>query len=162
MRNGNVAVQQARRQFRSGSYRTYEEWKRIHINNSVTVKISFLPYLWGMETENRLRNTAIMMRVLTVPMRNGNAISICGFCLTQSGSYRTYEEWKHDYGKEYMTENPGSYRTYEEWKLRCLCFKTFHPIKVLTVPMRNGNWHTYFLPCASSTFLPYLWGMETV
>jgi len=32
------------------------------------------------------------------------------------GSYRTYEEWKHDYGKEYITENPGSYRTYEEWK----------------------------------------------
>ena len=55
---------------------------------------AFLPYLWGMET------------LQAHLVYNHNSL----------GSYRTYEEWKHDYGKEYITENPGSYRTYEEWK----------------------------------------------
>ena len=33
------------------------------------------------------------------------------------GSYRTYEEWKHDsYHSFAIAPSVGSYRTYEEWK----------------------------------------------
>ena len=34
-----------------------------------------------------------------------------------SGSYRTYEEWKHGYVWVKELQKRGSYRTYEEWKL---------------------------------------------
>ena len=32
------------------------------------------------------------------------------------GSYRTYEEWKHEDLVFKQLVNTGSYRTYEEWK----------------------------------------------
>jgi len=79
----------------AGSYRTYEEWKPTItlINNksntgflpylwgmetftsaSVCSSASrFLPYLWGMETFHSLQRRYVRkVRVLTVPMRNGN------------------------------------------------------------------------------------------
>jgi len=34
----------------NGSYRTYEEWKRIAKKHNSLREIGFLPYLWGMET----------------------------------------------------------------------------------------------------------------
>jgi len=33
-----------------------------------------------------------------------------------SGSYRTYEEWKHRFFCCSTSDNISSYRTYEEWK----------------------------------------------
>jgi len=55
--------------------------------------------------------------VLTVPMRNGNLVSV-RFSATSTGcSYRTYEEWKL-----VMERTNDNYRAL-----------------VLTVPMRNGN-----------------------
>ncbi len=34
----------------SGSYRTYEEWKQWQLIENIYANLSFLPYLWGMET----------------------------------------------------------------------------------------------------------------
>ncbi len=55
------------------------------------------------------------------------------------GSYRTYEEWKHnvDDAIKYLNDT-SSYRTYEEWKLISIMFPLTRT-SVLTVPMRNGN-----------------------
>jgi len=36
----------------TGSYRTYEEWKRISTFIRFLYLLKFLPYLWGMETKN--------------------------------------------------------------------------------------------------------------
>ena len=79
--------------------------------------LSFLPYLWGMETTQATYVYGILSLVLTVPMRNGN------FCLC-IGTQKAFF---------------CSYRTYEEWKPRFRIF--IHPALnlVLTVPMRNGN-----------------------
>ena len=110
------------------------------IPSVLTIRTAFLPYLWGMETR-------------------------CGVAYAEGPylcSYRTYEEWKHSpnqtfalcvfqvltvpmrngnrYNGEYIIfRRTGSYRTYEEWKL---------------LPYSYG-----LRGC--STFLPYLWGMET-
>ena len=54
-----------------GSYRTYEEWKRV----------ACVDCYWGNQ-------------VLTVPMRNGNASFFIWSVGVRTGSYRTYEEWK--------------------------------------------------------------------
>jgi len=56
------------------------------------------------------------MPVLTVPMRNGNA-EVENLQKLVVGSYRTYEEWKHDVDLK----------------------TTYKFVTVLTVPMRNGN-----------------------
>jgi len=75
------------------SYRTYEEWKPVYIRTIASVCSSFLPYLWGMETN--------------VLIGNG---------WTAKGSYRTYEEWKLENVLLCSLPSIGSYRTYEEWK----------------------------------------------
>ena len=55
-----------------------------------------------------------------------------------------------------------SYRTYEEWKLYIGLEMKDSGLKVLTVPMRNGNSFAILVSILSwSRFLPYLWGMET-
>ena len=71
MRNGNQAVYSIMFSERSGSYRTYEEWKPNFVNEAVS---SFT--------------------VLTVPMRNGNSKAGEQLFNVKDGSYRTYEEWK--------------------------------------------------------------------
>ena len=56
-----------------------------------------------------------------------------------SRSYRTYEEWKPNITIHTIFEIRSSYRTYEEWKQSKLIVLNTKRIKVLTVPMRNGN-----------------------
>ncbi len=125
---------------------------------------------------------------------------------TFQSSYRTYEEWKLHIVCTIKFKNQCSYRTYEEWKQQLMNEET-DVIKVLTVPMRNGNYqkltyirnnlHVLTVPMRngnvllwrflkhsnlvltvpmrngnttasavvsskSGTFLPYLWGMETI
>jgi len=53
-------------------------------------------------------------------------------------SYRTYEEWKRSLEYQTKKTNEGSYRTYEEWK-QVNNVSGYDILKVLTVPMRNGN-----------------------
>jgi len=59
----------------------------------------------------------IRIKVLTVPMRNGNLHLLQDFLQLFVSSYRTYEEWKQN--KVYKSSPCffRSYRTYEEWKL---------------------------------------------
>jgi len=57
---------------KKGSYRTYEEWK----------------------LSKTFHHVQITEPVLTVPMRNGNTISLTFAVSTILRSYRTYEEWK--------------------------------------------------------------------
>jgi len=92
--------------------------------------------------------------VLTVPMRNGNEYQEDDEA-TRVSSYRTYEEWKLSLGTNGDPTVTSSYRTYEEWKRGrdSICIPPFH---VLTVPMRNGNFHISNNQSANFLFLPYL------
>ena len=101
--------------------------------------------------------------VLILPMRNGNSLSVAMLQNLQAGSYPTYEEWKlrkiynynvHTSTSSYPTYEewkrflklildlffPRSYPTYEEWKQREIR-DYLMKMKVLILPMRNGNYH---------------------
>jgi len=58
------------------SYRTYEEWKHAKTIKSIADALQFLPYLWGMETRYYQKCFEYRQNVLTVPMRNGNMMTI--------------------------------------------------------------------------------------
>ena len=114
-------------------------------------------------------------RVLTVPMRNGNYRLKKLSHQTIYSSYRTYEEWKRIITDAEGRTFQSSYRTYEEWKpflipsIYRLCQRSYRTyeewkqmysihrherIKVLTVPMRNGNLPDS-LTSSSSNFCSY-------
>jgi len=81
-------------------------------------------------------------------MRNGNSRvstvpSVATFC-----SYRTYEEWKLEVAWDGGVWMVGSYRTYEEWKPISVRLYLLWGRIVLTVPMRNGNFHPKILALA--------------
>jgi len=50
MRNGNIDKGYDLGLLNLGSYRTYEEWKHLVFISLPPFKLTFLPYLWGMET----------------------------------------------------------------------------------------------------------------
>jgi len=57
------------------------------------------------------------LQVLILPMRNGNPPNSYFLFLLFSGSYPTYEEWKHKPSNLRLIRNSErSYPTYEEWK----------------------------------------------
>ena len=169
--------------FETSSYRTYEEWKRINLGLYGASFNWFLPYLWGMETYSESGKDIKRVRVLTVPMRNGNLVFFNFFSKTSAvltvpmrngnffpnkvkinqiiSSYRTYEEWKQYYLHSFEYRKSRSYRTYEEWKRFSFSALRRSVCWVLTVPMRNGNYSSSDKPTPPRTFLPYLWGMET-
>ena len=98
-----------------GSYRTYEEWKQEKPKTDITSKLSsYRTYEeWKQSCSlNPLSNT----KVLTVPMRNGNAVADGVLSSEEMGSYRTYEEWKPQQLVWIHLLFDCSYRTYEEWK----------------------------------------------
>jgi len=53
-------------------------------------------------------------------------------------SYPTYEEWKLSIVLPSIPAVGGSYPTYEEWKLEEI-LEPHELVKVLILPMRNGN-----------------------
>jgi len=59
-------------------------------------------------------------------------------------SYRTYEEWKQALAGLNLKCADSSYRTYEEWKHHIGYYAVRYYVIVLTVPMRNGNFHKFF------------------
>ena len=143
------------------SYRTYEEWKRPAYRFSLSVTFRFLPYLWGMETIDTTDINALETKFLPYLWGMETAIP-CNATQVLESSYRTYEEWKPSNRRGVCAwRRTCSYRTYEEWKLETS--NTLRvSVKVLTVPMRNGNapnGKIYAIP--RYAFLPYLWGMET-
>jgi len=75
------------------SYRTYEEWKRRY---TIVYLLFYLVLTVPMRNGNIDQVVAQLIdwNVLTVPMRNGNSPISLVLLLFQSGSYRTYEEWK--------------------------------------------------------------------
>jgi len=89
--------------------------------------------------------------VLTVPMRNGNQLSLYqNFTTISFSSYRTYEEWKREsciqceQGRSLFLPYLWGMETIPEW------FVTLHKRWVLTVPMRNGNCYYalwYYMLC---------------
>ena len=99
-------------------YRTYEELKLCFSSLlNPTLSISFLSYLWGIETY--------------VP---STGVYYSRYCF-----YRTYEELKP---KAYRTECwifVGFYRTYEELKLKSANSIQRWLSSVFIVPMRNWN-----------------------
>ena len=126
------------------------------------IRIQFLPYLWGMETiemhserpDNEQRFLPYLWGMET--LMNRLYLNHC------SSSYRTYEEWKPNFANDNKCSNICSYRTYEEWKPRSYLFSLYTVSYVLTVPMRNGNYVFSRVYSSVSSFLPYLWGMETL
>ena len=78
-------------------------------------------------------------------MRNGNRELVSYEIRCKTRSYRTYEEWKlATRTNKHRSLYFRSYRTYEEWKQIKDGYVYVIEGKVLTVPMRNGNWH-YFM-----------------
>jgi len=98
----------------------------------------FLPYLWGMETEMVLYSLMRLISVLTVPMRNGNPCCEMIVLRSSSGSYRTYEEWKHSALIGVTVLNVW-FLPYLWGMETSILFQMDHQSQVLTVPMRNGN-----------------------
>jgi len=121
MRNGNISPASFGSAHNlSCSYPTYEEWKHS--------KLTFSLY--------------IIIRVLILPMRNGNCNHGRDYIKSIFCSYPTYEEWKPIHLLPiFVYLILCSYPTYEEWK---------HTKKSFQEPIRPAS------------FLSYLWGMETV
>ena len=147
-------------------------------------RISFLSYLWGMETLMYVVVVpAYVIPVLILPMRNGNhmyALLTLSYLLC---SYPTYEEWKHI--------SPSSLNSPSIIVLILpmrngnlpLPLYSCYSFSVLILPMRNGNCQleliktilrtVLILPMRNGNsllrlfflkfhlFLSYLWGMET-
>ena len=144
------------------SYPTYEEWKlRKWSVTSLLLSVLILPMrngnsaYWHWQTS--LSGVLILpMRngndlylytvqyphmVLILPMRNGNFPFTSFTSFLFSCSYPTYEEWKHLYKfLFFICVLFCSYPTYEEWK-----------------PSFSSVFWDFF----NSSFLSYLWGMET-
>ena len=122
--------------------------------------------------------------VLILPMRNGNYCNDLGSLpYLNLGSYPTYEEWKQrkyfeDWGRKdkFLSYLWGmetfnfnfffffffsSYPTYEEWKHPPKANNSKYATHVLILPMRNGNKSSPSNTREASSFLSYLWGMET-
>jgi len=116
MRNGNLVTPSPLPAVSDRSYRTYEEWKLPYFYLSSPQWLLFLPYLWGMET--RTWAFHIIGKRQFLPYLWGMETRYDSIvCLLYFSSYRTYEEWKQ--GWQYL--------------------HTWWTLRVLTVPMRNGN-----------------------
>ncbi len=135
----------------------------ISLCTTVTLRYSFLPYLWGMETKKGKKYLTKSIDVLTVPMRNGNKITLLSHCrclrvltVPMRNGNRNLSRLSSPGMVIVLTvpmrngnwilpvtdtsDESCSYRTYEEWKPD-ISKGDINSITVLTVPMRNGNMH---------------------
>ncbi len=184
MRNGNLPCFNKTSWCQFRSYPTYEEWKQSTSSSSNKQWQKFLSYLWGMETsflqllllvlllflsylwgmETYVFETSVREHFGSYPTYEEWKPSISFFfsIFSAISSYPTYEEWKLGQNLGGLLGCKCSYPTYEEWKhttstIGCISF-----IKVLILPMRNGN-NSFGQSFAFGLklFLSYLWGMET-
>jgi len=72
MRNGNEGTPFVTLSSLLPFYPTYEEWKPSKLIEEVILWVSFLSYLWGMETPKDKRNSKDLWHLFILPMRNGN------------------------------------------------------------------------------------------
>jgi len=103
-----------------------------------SIGIRFLPYLWGMETRTFFRVCFVQLKFL--PYLWGME-TITSFFHTYTIAWFLPYLWGMETSKLQINVNYGC--------------------KVLTVPMRNGNWTIFHHHSTQTQFLPYLWGMET-
>jgi len=142
MRNGNSYCKGRVKGWTSSSYRTYEEWKQ------TSSLVSFRSFL----------------RVLTVPMRNGNPFP-CKLLSLCPNTFLPYLWGMETSYSRQPSESPSlrSYRTYEEWKpstwVSTSVLSMFKFLPYLWGMETTLRWHRP--PRACHGFLPYLWGMET-
>ena len=122
--------------------------------------------------------------VFTVPMRNWNAADSLGRCAAGTVFTVPMRNWNKDYQHIKWVMYHSFYSTYEELKRQGCKDKNILYKQVFTVPMRNWNQyatsiclpfvvsfystyeelkllHVTFLAFWLSTFLQYLWGIET-
>jgi len=99
--------------------------------------LSFLSYLWGMETWYR-----------TIPYQS------------QSTFYPTYEEWKLRLS---IFKFPNLFLFILPMRNgnENMASAGFKDVWLFILPMRNGNQYHRFVNIAHKYFLSYLWGMET-
>jgi len=118
-------------------YPTYEEWKLNFFDWIGEKTISFLSYLWGMETWYR-----------TIPYQS------------QSTFYPTYEEWKLRLS---IFKFPNLFLFILPMRNgnENMASAGFKDVWLFILPMRNGNQYHRFVNIAHKYFLSYLWGMET-
>ena len=108
---------------------------------SMLQNLTFLSYLWGMETGSR--NTW-----------SGQS-SRC--------SYPTYEEWKPHFCFWYSRcSTYRSYPTYEEWKLPKTSFSFLKECSSYPTYEEWKHHSLYDILSNTTGFLSYLWGMETI
>ena len=101
----------------------------------------FLSYLWGMETIDNRQIYARWTIVLILPMRNGNFTA-------------SYASLKYSSKVLILPMRNGNHIVPS--------FFVFFLYFVLILPMRNGNVPTSPTLTTLSSFLSYLWGMETL
>ena len=137
--------------------------------------------------DNIASSCASSAAVCIVPMRNWN-ISAKRWGLVGHGVrlYRTYEELKHEYqliksldciavcivpmrNWNFLTppnliidDRSSLYRTYEELKPASASDRFPRTQPVCIVPMRNWNYPYNCVIQANTTFVSYLWGIETI
>ncbi len=185
MRNGNHGIPSVLT-IRTGSYRTYEEWKHGIPCKATGEFIAFLPYLWGMETKKKFSFIILLLQFLPYLWGMETRVRKSARINAFQRSYRTYEEWKPSSGLSALQQQ-STFLPYL-WGMETLIqwSESKKIEKVLTVPMRNGNnpcatpqksfgrhssyrtyeewkqWRSSSTNKAIPLFLPYLWGMETI
>ena len=167
MRNGNCFSTFKIHGHSLRSYPTYEEWKPSKFVISSKLSLSFLSYLWGMETlpAHYTCYQSALLPFLSYLWGMETIYIIYSFILFIS-SYPTYEEWKLSYirfirstinflflsylwGMEtflsfsVIVTSFSSYPTYEEWKL------LFSPLLLFLLFLRS--YPTY------EEWKPYTW-----
>jgi len=115
-------------------------WNSLFITSFSSLLISFLLYLWGIETNNRFFRGGFKMHF-----------------------YFTYEELKLNTVVCSFGTNKNFYFTYEELKLRRIARSEARYLNIFTLPMRNWNLNLRVSnQVLSTSFLLYLWGIETL
>ena len=102
--------------------------------------VLILPMRNGNKSSPSNTREASSNQVLILPMRNGNLLLLFqSFFSSLSGSYPTYEEWKHDYvlygnAMWYVLILPMRNGNSE-----AIVRTVLEALAVLILPMRNGN-----------------------
>jgi len=113
-------------------------WNSYSVKSQQIAIMSFLSYLWGIETNFHLWITPFPPLVFIVPMRNWNISNTLLLIKIPPCFYRTYEELKRSLESKDFPPEMRFYRTYEELK-RLGLGAVVNSFIVFIVPMRNWN-----------------------
>ena len=143
------------------SYRTYEEWKLE--NDFILTPFKFRSYRTYEEWKRLCLIKCSKSEYWFLPYLWGMETNVYLFRSKRflTRSYRTYEEWKLSHLKQIRQPNRVLTVPMRNGNFAFMCD---HPEArtVLTVPMRNGNDWRIDIISSEEGFLPYLWGMETM